>query len=50
MDFIEVRNLNRVISEVKTYLIKKALGKYGGTQVKAAKLLGIPEVTLRFKD
>ncbi|MFQ5652277.1 MAG: sigma 54-interacting transcriptional regulator [bacterium] len=49
LDCLEVRNLNRVISEVETHLIRKALGKYAGNQVKAARLLGIPEATLRFK-
>jgi len=49
LDFLEPRNLKGVISEIEIYLIKKALGKYGGNQVKAAKLLGIPEATLRFK-
>ncbi len=49
LDFLEVRNLKGVISEVETYLIKKALLKFAGNQVKAAKLLGIPEATLRFK-
>ncbi len=49
LDFLEVRNLKGVISEVETYLIKKALGKFAGNQVKAARLLGIPEATLRFK-
>lgn len=49
LDFLEVKNLKRVISEVETHLIKKALGKFAGNQVKAARLLGIPEATLRFK-
>lgn len=49
LDFLEVKNLKGVISEVETYLIKKALGKFAGNQVKAARLLGIPEATLRFK-
>ncbi len=49
LDFLEVKNLKGVISEVETYLIRKALGKFAGNQVKAAKLLGIPEATLRFK-
>jgi len=49
LDFLEVQNLKGVISEVETYLIKKALGKFAGNQVKAARLLGIPEATLRFK-
>lgn len=49
LDFLEVKNLKGVITEVETYLIKKALGKFAGNQVKAAKLLGIPEATLRFK-
>jgi DNA-binding NtrC family response regulator len=49
LDFLEPRNLKAVISDIEIYLIKKALGKFGGNQVKAAKLLGIPEATLRFK-
>jgi len=49
LDFMEVKNLNRVISDVEIYLIRKALGKFAGNQVKAARLLGIPEATLRFK-
>jgi len=48
-DFLEPRNLKRIVSDVEIYLIKKALGKFGGNQVKAAKLLGVPEATLRFK-
>ena len=48
-DFIEVSNLKGVVSDVETYLIEKALGKFAGNQVKAARLLGIPEATLRFK-
>lgn len=49
LDSLEVQNLTHVISDVETHLIKKALGKYAGNQVKAARLLGIPEATLRFK-
>ncbi len=49
LDYLEVRNLKGVVSEVETYLIKKALRKFAGNQVKAARLLGIPEATLRFK-
>lgn len=49
LDFLEIKNLKGVISEVETYLIQKALTKFAGNQVKAAKLLGIPEATLRFK-
>lgn len=49
LDFLEIKDLTGVVSEVETYLIKKALGKFAGNQVKAAKLLGIPEATLRFK-
>ena len=49
LDFLEPTNLKATISEIEIYLIKKALGKFGGNQVKAAKLLGIPEATLRFK-
>lgn len=49
LDFLEPRNLKAVISEIEIYLIKKALSKYGGNQVKAARLLGVPEATLRFK-
>jgi DNA-binding NtrC family response regulator len=48
-DFLEPRNLKRVVSDVEIFLIKKALGKFGGNQVKAARLLGVPEATLRFK-
>jgi len=49
LDFLEPKNLKGVISEIEIYLIKKALSKFGGNQVKAAKLLGVPEATLRFK-
>ncbi|MCK5738281.1 sigma-54-dependent Fis family transcriptional regulator [bacterium] len=49
LDFLEPRNLKGIISDVETFMIKKALQKYGGNQVKAARLLGIPEATLRFK-
>jgi DNA-binding NtrC family response regulator len=49
LDQLEVKNLKAVINEVETYLIGKALRKFAGNQVKAAKLLGIPEATLRFK-
>jgi len=48
-DFLEIRNLNRVVKEVETYLIGKALNRFAGNQVKAARQLGIPEATLRFK-
>ena len=49
LDFLEIGNLKGVISDVETYLIKKALGKFAGNQVKAARCLGVPEATLRFK-
>lgn len=49
LDFLEPKNLKKVISDIETFLIKKALGKVNGNQVKAAKLLGLPEPTLRFK-
>lgn len=49
LDFMEPKNLKGWVSEVETYLIEKALQKFGGNQVKAARLLGIPEATLRFK-
>lgn len=49
LDSLEVKNLKGAITEVETYFIKKALGKFAGNQVKAAKLLGVPEATLRFK-
>lgn len=49
LDFLEPRNLKATISEIEIFLIKKALSKFGGNQVKASKLLGIPEATLRFK-
>ncbi len=48
-EFLEPRNLKRVIADIEIYLIKKALNKFGGNQVKASRLLGIPEATLRFK-
>ncbi len=48
-DFMDPRNMKGIVSDVEVYLIKKALNKYGGNQVKAAKLLGVPEATLRFK-
>lgn len=49
LDFLEPRNLKATISGIEIHLIKKALSKFGGNQVKAAKLLGVPEATLRFK-
>ncbi len=49
LDFLEPTNLKGVISDIETFLIKKALRKFDGNQVKAAKLLGVPEATLRFK-
>jgi len=49
LDFLEVGNLKGAISDVETYLIQKALAKFAGNQVKAARLLGVPEATLRFK-
>ncbi|MCH8873424.1 sigma-54-dependent Fis family transcriptional regulator, partial [candidate division KSB1 bacterium] len=49
LDFLEIGNLKGVISDVEIYLIKKALGKFAGNQVKAARCLGVPEATLRFK-
>jgi len=47
--FLEPKNLKKVMSDIETYVIKKAMSKVGWNQVKAAKLLGIPEATLRFK-
>jgi len=49
LDFLEPTNLKASISEIEIYIIRKALSRYGGNQVKAAKLLGVPEATLRFK-
>lgn len=49
LDFLEPGNLKGVIAEIETFIIKKALRKFDGNQVKAAKLLGVPEATLRFK-
>ena len=49
LDQLEITNLKSVINEVESYLIGKALRKFAGNQVKAARLLGIPEATLRFK-
>jgi DNA-binding NtrC family response regulator len=48
-DFIEPQRFRSVIPEVQTFLIKKALSKTNGNQVNAAKLLGLPEPTFRFK-
>lgn len=48
-DFLEPKNLKQVISDAETFIIRKALRKVGGNQVKAAKLLGLHEPTLRFK-
>lgn len=47
--FLQPTNLKKVMSDIETYIIKKAMSKVGWNQVKAAKLLGIPEATLRFK-
>jgi DNA-binding protein Fis len=41
--------IGKEISEIETFIIKKALRKVGGNQLRAAKLLGLPEPTLRFK-
>jgi len=49
LDFLEPTNLKGTISNIETFLIKKALNKVGGNQVKAAKLLGVQLPTLRFK-
>ncbi len=49
LDFLEVKDLNKVTSQVEVFLIRKALEKFAGNQVKAARQLGIPEATLRFK-
>jgi|GEM_PF-307729 len=49
LDILEPINLKGIISDIETFLIKKALRKFDGNQVKAAKLLGVPEATLRFK-
>lgn len=49
LDFLEPVNLKGTIADIETFLIKKALKKVGGNQIKAAKLLGLLEPTLRFK-
>lgn len=49
LDFLEPTNLKGTIADIETYLITKALKKVGGNQIKAAKLLGLLEPTLRFK-
>ncbi len=49
LDSLDIKDLNTVVAEVETYMLNKALTKFTGNQVKAAKLLGIPEATLRFK-
>ena len=48
-DFLEPQRFRNIIPEVQIFLIKKALRKTDGHQVNAAKLLGLPEPTLRFK-
>jgi two-component system, NtrC family, response regulator AtoC len=48
-DFLEPQRFRSIIPEVQAFLIRKALRKTNGNQVKAAKLLGLPEPTLRFK-
>jgi len=47
--FFEPERFKFIIKDVEEFLIKKALLKFNGNQVKAAKLLGVPEATLRFK-
>jgi len=49
LDCLDVRDLNGATSAVEVYLIRKALEKFAGNQVKAARQLGLPEATLRFK-
>ncbi|OQX94944.1 hypothetical protein B6I21_07990 [candidate division KSB1 bacterium 4572_119] len=49
LEFLDPRNIKQTTIQIETYLIKKALRKFSGHQVKAAKLLGMPEATLRFK-
>jgi len=48
-DFMDPTQMKKIVGDVEVFLIRKALCKFGGNQVKAAKLLGIPEATLRFK-
>ena len=48
-DFLDPQRFRSAIVEVQTFLIKKALQRTNGHQVKAGKLLGLPEPTLRFK-
>jgi DNA-binding NtrC family response regulator len=49
LEFLEPDRLKKATVEVQVYLINKALRKFSGNQVKAARLLGMPEATLRFK-
>lgn len=49
LDALEVADLTGIVADIEKYLIRKALGKFAGNQVKAARLLEIPEATLRFK-
>lgn len=49
LDFLEPTNLKKTIADIQSFLIQKALKKVNGNQVKAAKILGVPEPTLRFK-
>ena len=49
LDFLDPQRFRSIIPEVQIFLIRKALRKTNGHQVNAAKLLGLPEPTLRFK-
>lgn len=49
LDFLEPKNLKTTIADIESFLIQKALKKVSGNQIKAAKLLGVLEPTLRFK-
>ncbi len=48
-ELFELGDLNKRVESLEQILIRKALEKSGGNQVKAAELLGISERTLRYK-
>lgn len=43
------KNINQVMDEIEKKLIQEALGRTGGNQAQAAKLLGIQRSTLQYK-
>jgi len=45
----EEYNLNKIICEKEIEIIKKVMSMAGGNKTKAAKMLGIPRQTLKYK-